>query len=429
MSDQTEDRTVQIVSSNLERLDKEIAKLNKRADKIDCPHVGYIIHETKMVRDPIEVRKAEEEAKGQPIDSETLEAIPYIRVCIIEIVGNGPKVEGWKFVGTLDHYTIPGKVIVNTVPGEVVPERYFEHEASCDHCEKIRYRVETFVLEGIDENEGEYKLVGRSCLKDFFGHDPMYVARWLNRVWKFIETLEAKSRGWGGGRYTTYYKSEEVLTTTAAIIRTFGWLAKSAAGYEKIPTAGHVVYALNRPSSPGLEDWRTFMSAVQFDEEKDLEEAQASVAWLKAKDADNEYIHNLKLLENERYIPSKMIGYWCSLVAAYQRENARLEYQKKERAKLTDEYVGTVGERIETTVECVGVKSIFGDYGVINIHRMIDEEGRTLVWFANANRKMEEGERYNVRVGIKKHDKFRDWKQTTVSRLHVVEHIQTEEAA
>ncbi len=425
MSEQTEDRTIEIVSSNLERLDNEIAKLNRRADKIDCPHVGYIIHETKMIRDPNKVRQAEE--KASPIDPETLESIPFVRIHVIEIVGKGPKVEGWKFVGTLDHYTIPGKVIVNTVPGEVVPERYFEHEASCDHCEKIRYRVETFVLEGIDENEGEFKLVGRSCLKDFFGHDPMYVARWLNRVWKFIDTLEARSRGWGGGRYTTYYKSEEVLTTTSAIIRTFGWLAKSAAGYEKTSTASHVVYTLNR--SGNLEDWRKFVAAIAYDEEKDLEEARAAVAWLKTKDGDNEYIHNLKLLENERYIHAKMIGYWCSLVAAYQRENARLTSQKKERATRTNEYVGKIGDRIQTRVECIGIKSIFSDFGVVNIHRMLDEDRRLLVWFANTDRKMEEGESYVVRVGIKKQEKYNDWKQTTVTRLHVVEKIQTEEAA
>jgi len=427
MSDLTEDLTIQIVSSNLERLDNEIAKLNRRADKIDCPHVGYIIHETKMIRDPIEVSRAE--ATG-PIDPETLEAIPMIRVCVIEIVGEGPQVKGWKFVGTLDHYTIPGKVIVNTVPGEVVPERYFDHEASCDHCNKIRRRVETFVLEGIDENEGEFKLVGRSCLKDFFGHDPMSVARWLNRVWKFIETLEARSRGWGGGRYITYLNSTEVLATTSAVIRTFGWLAKSAAGYEKTPTSGHVGYLLGRPmDSNARKEWKAFKTTIIFDKAKDSKEADDAIAWLKTKDADNEYMHNLKLLENEDYIPSKMLGYWCSLVAAYQRETARLEYQKKERAQRLNEYVGKVGERIEVTVKCIDIKTIFSDYGVVNIHRMLDEDGRTLVWFANSDRKMEKDEQYTVRVGIKKHDEYQDWKQTIVSRLFVVEHIQNKEAA
>ena len=428
MSEQNTDRTVQIVSSNLERLDQEIAKLNRRADKIDCPHVGYIIHETKMIRDPIELSKEEEKANhtGRPIDPEILENIPFVQVHIIEIVGNGPKVEGWKFVGTLDHYTIPGKVIVNTVPGEEVPEQYFDHEASCDHCNKIRRRVETFVLEGIDENEGEFKLVGRNCLKDFFGHDPMYVARWLNRVWKFIETLEARSRGWGGGRYTTYLNSIEVLTTTAAIIRTFGWLAKSAAGFDKTPTSGHVGYVLGHSGS--TKDRRQFITTIVFDTKKDLEEAEAAIAWLKTQKDDNSYMHNLKILEDETYIPTKMLGYWCSLIAAYQRDQARLDYQKKERATRTNEYVGKIGDRIQIQVECIGIKSISGDYGVINIHRMLDEDGRVLVWFANADRKMEKDESYIVRVGIKKQDKYNDWKQTTVTRLHVVEKIQTEEA-
>ena len=432
MTEQTEDRTARIIDSNIAQLEHEIAKLNRRADKIDCPHISYRITETNMVPDPTILRQVQKENEHSlfPIPKEIIDAIPLVRQHTVEILGDGPKIDGWKFVGTLDHYTIPGKVLVQAVPGETVPERYFDHEATCDHCNYIRRRIETFVLEGTDDNAGEWMLVGRNCLRDFFGHDPMYVVRFLNRIWNFIDSLDDEKWSSGGGRYEHYYDSLEVLSTTNAMIRTFGWLAKSAAGYDRTPTMSHVIRFLNPPAyAKEREAWENWISTIIFDKEEDLAEAEAAIVWLKAKEADkdNNYIHNLKLLEDETHIPSKMIGYWCSLIAAYQREQERLEYAKIEKARRLNEYVGEIGERLEIQVECTGVQSITSDWGVVNIHRMLDESGRTLVWFANAGRKMDKGETYHIRTRVKKQDEYKEWKQTIVSRLNVVEHIPQKE--
>lgn len=424
--EQCADRIVDIISSNIPRLDSELEKLNRRADKINCPHVRYDILETKMVPDPDALAHIKNyyEYLGMPVPAAKIEALPHIEMISIHIMGEGPKVDGWKFVGTLDHYTIPGKVIVNTVPGESVPGEYFDHAASCDHCEKIRRRVETFVLEGADENEGEWKLVGRSCLRDFFGHDPMYVARFLNRIWKLCDNLENDERwssGGFGGRVDYSYNAVEVLTTTVAMIRTLGWIAKSSAGYDQTPTSSDVRYALNGPSTSRDMSWENFMSTVQFDNEKDGIEAEAAIEWLKEQEATNEYMHNLKLLEDATHVPGKMLGYWCSLIAAYQRSQDTLERAKKQ--KRVNAHFGKVGDRVETRVKCIGITSTEGYYGIVNIHRMLTEEGNTLVWFANASRKMEKDNEYVIRARIKDHDEYKDWAQTILSRLFVVEEI------
>lgn len=423
----TEDRTARIYEGDFAQLENEIAKLNRRADKIGCPHIGFEILETNMVPDPYEVRRLT--SNGKPLSKERLDMIPKVRQHTIKIVGDGPKVDGWKFVGTLDHYTIPGKVIVNAVPGETVPEQYFNVEANCDHCNKIRRRIETFVLEGVDENEGQYQLVGRNCLRDFFGHDPMYVVRFLNRIWNLIDSFDDEER-WGGGsgRYETYMNAIDVLATTTAIIRTWGWMSKSAAGYDDTPTSAHVRYAFSRPfGAKEQEAKRQFMAQIKWDKENDTKEAEAAVAWLKEQEASNEYMHNLKLLEDEEMIPSKMLGYWCSLMAAFQREQDRLERQKRQQ-KL-NEYFGTVGDRTEVRVRCFGIQYIDGYYGTVCMHRMWTEDGHTLVWFANSDAKMVKGGEYMIRATIKKHDEYKDWKQTQLSRLNVLETFETEEEA
>ena len=122
-TERNEDRIVQIVESNMPRLENEIAKLNRRADKIGCPHLEIVIHSTKMKRDPNKIARLSDYygQSGRPIPAHELDLIPLVKINEVEIVGEGPKIEGFKFIGTLDHYTIPGKVIVNSVPGETVP--------------------------------------------------------------------------------------------------------------------------------------------------------------------------------------------------------------------------------------------------------------------------------------------------------------------
>ena len=427
MSDNNEERIIHIVDSNVDRLNHEIAKLNRRADKINCPHVDYRILETNMVPDPYTMAKAQEHYAPNVVPKAIVDQIPLVRQHKIEIVGDGPKIEGWKFVGTLDHYTIPGKVIVNTVPGESVPSRYFEHEATCDHCQKIRRRVETFVLEGVDEHEGEWMLVGRNCLRDFFGHDPMQVVRFLNRLWKFVDSLEDDEwSGAGGGRYEHYYSSMAILATTVAVIRTFGWVAKSKATEEQTASSHHVSYALNPPlSAKPYAEWQQFIRSLKTDKVEDENEARAAIAWLKEQSDTNEYMHNLKLLEDQELIPAKMLGYWASLIAAYQRAQSRLEYQKRQR-KLNAHY-GEEGQRIVVRVKCAGVRFTESYYGTVAIHRMWTEEGHTLVWFANTDAKMVRGGEYTVRATIKKHDEYQSWKQTNVTRLVVLEEHETED--
>jgi len=433
MTDRNEDRIVQIVEFNMPRLENEIAKLNRRADKIGCPHLELVVHSTELKRDPNAIARLSDYygRSGRPIPDYELERAPLVNISEVEIVGEGPKIEGFKFIGTLDHYTIPGQVIVNTVPGETVPTQFFEAPAICDHCNKIRNRVETFIVEEVDN--GSHIQVGRNCLRDFFGHDPMSVARWLNRVMHFITSLE-EDDDWrdssGGGRYVQYYDSEKLLTTTIAMIRTLGWVAKSSCKEDQTPTAQDVLYTLDPPyDAKSRARWEEFKATIRYDEAKDLAESKAAVAWLKEQDGNNEYMHNLKLLENESAIPGKMVGYWCSLVAAYQRAQARLDYAKLERKNRLNEYFGKIGERTELRVKCTGVQSIFGDYGVVNIHRMLDTYGRTLVWFANAAAKMEKDDEYVIRARIKDHKEYKNWKQTILSRVFIVEEIKQEEAA
>ena len=81
MSEINEERTARVYDENITRLENEIAKLNRRADKIDCPHIGYRILETNMVPDPYELKALQKEYEKSifPIPAELIHALPLVR--------------------------------------------------------------------------------------------------------------------------------------------------------------------------------------------------------------------------------------------------------------------------------------------------------------------------------------------------------------
>lgn len=81
---------------------------------------------------------------------------------VLDVEGEA-KVNGWRFVATVEH-TEAGNIIRafdNTVE---IPERYRTSEAVCEHCNSKRRRKDTYLI--VNES-GEFKQVGKSCLKDF----------------------------------------------------------------------------------------------------------------------------------------------------------------------------------------------------------------------------------------------------------------------
>lgn len=419
----TESVIYEIPEWNVNRLHKEIDKLNRRADKLDVPHIQLIPHGIVEVADPAYTKELD-------IGIMTWNSVPKIQVHKFEIVGPAPKLAGWTFVGKLDHNTLPGQVIVDAVPGHSVPEQFFHSEPICEHCGKIRRRNDTFVL--AHEN-GEYKQVGRQCIRDFLGHDPTAIANFLSRMWKLINELDDRDDEWWGGGGSAYwtFPHEQVLSLTVAHIRMFGWIARSAADpmVGRTATADEIL-SLLIPSKDSTvrERQRKLIEKLEWSKEKDGQEAHDAMEWLKTQPANNEYMVNLHTIAAADSVPTKLFGYWCSLAAAYQRAQERLRLNQAQ--KKVNEWVGNVKDKIEIVVTITGISHVdsYYGYGTVHIHRMLDDEGHTLVWFANTNSGMEVGHKYKIRATVKKHDVYNNWKQTVLilNRVGMKEEIGNE---
>lgn len=413
MAEQIKD-SITIPSWNLERLDHEVKKLNKRAVKLGLTPFTYT-YETRLIKDPRAIHEI-----SQIEDKE--KQVPMVEVADVTFHGAGPKIEGWKFVGSLDHVTFPEDVLVKTVPGETIPPQYFHASANCDHCNKIRRRRDTFVLQ--NETTGEYQQIGRQCIKDHIGHDPESIARLLSSFWSMIDSAEDDDRmGFGYGRSEYVADSKEVLRLTIRSIKLYGWLSRGKADEHQQPTSSRISFLLSTPVPRMVDEWRAehaLYDTVADVADEDAEIA-AALAWLDDQSADNEYIHNLKSIAKMDAVPFRLFGFWCSLVAAYQRAAEHLKEQ--ERQKKVSEYIGNKGDRFDMTVTVTRSNGFDSYYGWVTVISMIDDAGRTVVWFANTKPNMHIGKTYKIKATVKKHELYKEWKQTHVSRVSVIEEV------
>ena len=414
----TEAKLHEIPEWNMTRFRKEINKLNKRAIKIGAEPIEVIETGMKLVVHPDHRQLVE---RGEL----SFEDAPKVRVHQIEIKGEPPKMAGYSFVGTLDHNTLPGKVIVKTVPGHSVPKEFYNSDPICEQCNKIRRRNDTFILRNED---GKHVQIGRNCLRDFFGHDPNQIANFLSALWRLVDSFEDEDNWYGGGSgiQDYYYPHQKVLVTTAAVIRTFGWTPRSSACPDegRVATAD-IVLRIMLPTFDkyAKEEQKNLIRDLKWDKELDKAEGGSAVVWLSEQDTEsNEYLHNLQAISEADSVPSRMFGFWCSLVAAHQRAQERLNLNRA--SQKLNEWVGNEKERHEFKVNVVNLRYFPGNYGTVTLHKMLDEDGRTLTWFANTDSKMEEGNTYRIKGTVKKHDEYKDWKQTVLSRVSVIEKVE-----
>lgn len=399
----------QIAEWNWNKLQEKIAKINRKAVRLGMPEVRVIVDSEQLVTDPEYAKLASREPEAD---------LPKIKVFNVHIEGEGPKIAGYRFIGTLDHNTLPGQTIVQTVPGESIPHRFFGSSPVCDHCGKIRNRNETFVLEK-EEDHTHYQ-IGRQCVRDFIGHDPVQVARYLSGLWKSISELKDDKEWMGGSQGQWMFDKIEILTVTVAAIRTNGWVPRSAANPEagRFATAGTVADVVYPSANLKEQERKRAIRASLNICDADKAEAEAAVIWLATQPKDNEYLHNLHLVNEAEACPAKMIGYWCSLIAAYQRDQERLNLLKA--TKKVNQWIGAVGDKVSLNVFVNAIRYTEGAFGRVAIIKMTASTGETVTWFANGEVHMAVGKTYNIKGTVKKQDEYQDWKQTVLTRVKVL---------
>lgn len=360
----------------------------------------------------------------------------------IEVSGEPPVLEGWIFAAVLQQVEIEkgGHVgILRTIATDLeIPASLRDRIGQCDHCGTDRYRNDVFVVYHRERNE--FKVVGRTCLKDFLHHeDPETCAKmatYLSRITETFERSEDPGFYGMGNRLASSFPVPMVLRIAAMIIRKDGYMSKMKAREtnQEFRATAEIVkdYILAKKGSLEYEEMmkRYQMSdadQVLAEQAQDWAQGLADVV----NDYSTGYHYTIAVLANATGIELRDFGYVVSIISSYGRE---MDRQQETRITFANsEHIGKVGEKSRLTVTLLSANRQQGDsYGYNNqtlktvmTYAQMREDGRganRITWFASGDpgeEMTEIGKEYKIIGTVSKHGEYRGSKQTTINRVVV----------
>ena len=393
-------KTIEIAPSFLDLVQSKIAKANKKAAALGVAPV-VIESTTPFVK----------------TSKNNLGETQYEKFLRIDLSYEPLKFGAYTFVATLDH-TVGANPIINTVPEQVVPAEYFTVASRCDHCSTSRFRKQTFLFK---DDEG-YKLVGRQCLKDFFGVDPTKNIDWFWSIGSF-----GNEEGGYGLRGENVVPVDFAMALGLVFTKRFGYVGtkQAEAYYQKsgeqasIPTTGQEVrhFLFAPPIQPTPEETQT-RREIYAEAAALQEQAQELVKWaLEHFAGDNgSYAHNVRSLLATDVITARYVSYVVSIIAAHARAT---EDQAARKVTIkSNEYVGNVGDKLVVEVTVLKLNTFETDYGTTFLFILADAAGNSLVWFAS-NNVLDVGDTVTIKGTVKAQNDRDGRKQTVLTRCKV----------
>jgi hypothetical protein len=337
---------------NLAYLKQKIEKLNKVTKKLNLKSISL------EISNPFAKK-----IKNKGGDKKSI----FIEFVKVKINGEAPKLKGWSFIGKRSPLDGTKSILTKSAPGMTIPKR-FHNDAGlkCDHCNRASRRSETFIV----KKGRTHREVGRSCLKDFLGHqDPNKYASYAESLYVLLENVgklgDVDSEYYGGGRSHAVQVFDIVEIVAAAVhrIKQHGFVSNQYASDYKTSTSMLVADHIDPPLQPSgsrisAQEWHAMHHIPATPQDK--KEAVDAIEWMKnhPKAKSEEFWNNIsKIVSAGAHSSRKNIGYITAGVQMYLKEKGESKQREGVMSSLSDSYVGDVGEKIDVTGTVINVFS------------------------------------------------------------------------
>lgn len=386
--------------ANMDWLEEYIAKVNKRARKLGQQEVEY-----KVVGESIEeVEVMGRDDDGTPLD-EMVKAM--IKVLDVEITSEVIKVGDYEFVALIEHNVSNGRNLVHSIEGISIAEEYYTIESRCQHCNTNRRRKYTVILQNTD---GAFIQVGKSCLKDFVGIDVDATLKFSDLLIEMDKEISERGEYIGEGQIT-YLDLNEYLLYVAYEIDKNGYTSKSKAESPSDATS-NIAYSTMMKCKYGKDK-------IEYAPSADIKD---SIEWIRSKeDCTSEYMMNLQTICSNNMLRYKDMGFVSSLLPTYRRYlEDKMKKELAEIGKGNSNYVGTVGAREVFELTLANFFSFDTEYGCMTIYKFVDEDGNAIVWKSSKYLEQEIGDKVRLKGTIKDHSVYNNERQTVLTRCALV---------
>ena len=297
-------------------------------------------------------------------------------------------------------------------------KQYKDTDFHCDHCHKKVHRNSVVILE---HDNGERKVVGTSCVKEFTsGLDGNLIAE-VNDYMSILNMRysELNSLMIGEGDADLFFESHGVRTYRVIDIVSAAKRLIDRCGFE--------------PSGSMNATWKFIMA--EYDRTKTEDEAIAAVEWIKSLSEDevinSGYLFNLKQIVDAEYCTARHFGLLASLIPSYRKSEYKRLLDIKNGTSKVSEYVGNVGDKISIKVTYLNSYTYNTNFGSSYIHLFVDDNGNIFKWSTGTGLRftvedtrsnysqwygLDKGATVQLSGKIKDHNEYRNQKQTVLTR-------------
>jgi len=296
---------------------------------------------------------------------------------------------GWQVVASVEHFPTGNIVSVAPYARAYAPTDLLHAPATCDHCGHNRARKWTIVIRSAD---GTQHRVGKSCLRDFTGHD-------LPAVW---EVFDADLGEWSDDDVASggsIYSLAEIVALSYASIDSHGWAGSTdehGNRVEGVTTRKRVESALR----PIDADDRIITTAEHY------ARAVRAIEWVSATTDESGYLANLRAVVLAGVTDSKRMGLLVSLARAYDKHLEHAERKaERERERANEVRVPCPIGRVTVIGKVVSTDAKDTDYGTRYVMTVRDDRGFTVWGSQPSSLYPEVGDRIEFTASVERSDR------------------------
>lgn len=383
-------------------------------------------------------RAGVEERFGYTTETRTIHREDGTIVEVVDVTLEKPRISAgdWRFDST--HELTENGDVLNYYSAKDADKSPVT-DMGCEQCGVKRHRGKVYRVS--NKETGEVKQIGGSCLNIFTGVKPSGL--WALEYNPDVEDLgydedeDYQFGGFGGGQSLVVDDRNMLLATIRASDTERGFISKSSAGFNEVPTSEVV-----------KSDFRKLTAAEATDAER--AEIDAVLNYVRTSEDESDYMGNLRTVlkpspDGTSYIKSKHIGIAASALSSYRRHVQR-ELERAERAKVDaakqKSFLAPTGTKIvdlkkqtgqPITARIVRMNAGYeNDYGGIPYHvNMVTSDGHVVYWKASSHPGLQEGMLVSIDGGSVKDNKVSDYNgdyETVLTRAKLTE-IEEEEPA
>lgn len=288
---------------------------------------------------------------------------------------------------------------------------YFDTNFRCDHCNTNRRRKTVHIFRNED---GDELMIASTCSKQYFG---INVASKVQKLFDFFSKGRIGTSL--GGIFEGRWLKSNPLDKKTFCRLCYGIIKRDG----KYHSGGWHGASTKDEASQYFHPSLSFLTSEQVDNLRieidnvlklsDGFEFDKMVEYWKSKDSKDNFTNNVNVaLDMNR----PQLGYLAWAVFDYMKE---VEGFGKREAKKESNYIGTVGEKIESAATVRNIKEMSTMFGNTSLVEMEDDDNNILNWWTSTSLDFKEGDEIIISGKVKKHDEFKGTKITTIKNCKV----------